>query len=477
MAEFLGVGLGRDEMALAVIDKRKDHLKVVRLETVAYGAGAGDLGARAAAAAQEASRMGLPKSAVAVAIPGEEVFLQVQSVPFAKRSHIARTLAFEMEDKLPFEVEGAVLDFSVIATEGPNSRILVAALRRSVLESVVAPFAAEGFKVGLVTCEALAAGALTLLSPRAQYALLDVGSAGRRLAICDGGRLVFARAAPAVPSETAIETTLAAWFRQSLSAAPLGASPSEVVLSGSAAGSVDAQVLSTLVELPVEVLDGCDALSEAATSGEGTGSAAAASAALVAALALLRGGAEMDLLSAAKGRRRLAEVLFRPVAAALALIAVVGGVLTWGYELQKDAANARISAVFEAQRDMWNSIFPDTEAPANVHWALEVAVRELEETSGRDAIASNCSWFLRALYVLSVSLPADNRPTFKKFDVKPNRLTINVSTTETTATDKYRIAENIGEEGSFSAEITEVVAGSGGQTTYNIVIAPREAVQ
>jgi type II secretory pathway component PulL len=723
VADFLGVSLGRDEVAFAVVSRRRNQLNVTLTGRIEYEEPVPDVAARASLAAARAAETGLPRAAVAIALPGEEIFLQPHTVPFTRGSHIEQTLAFEMADKLPFDVDSAVLDFSVISSEGPNSRILVAALQRAVLESVVAPFTAAGFKVRLVTSEVLAAGALAVLAERDSYALLDVSPSGWHLAICDSGRLVFARAAPATPTDAALEAPLAGWFRQSLSAGVTDLRPPVVILSGSRAGGIDIETLADRIELPVELLslsdvredeaarepaeepvegaplesisegeeppltpedsfaavpsedvrggeapeagaegpelaapediregeapeeaaegpevsaapqeiigegeeppltleepaaaevaapegvregeepeapaeateipaapaedirkveapeeaaegpevsaaapeifregegpaltleepaaaevaapeafwegetaesaaegaeaaavppegvgegDVSEAIGEDITAAiappEGTfeieippaideeagapdeaaegaregepvmetgGDPAAASGALLAAVALCRGAATMDLLRAARGRRRLSEALFGPVACGLVLVTLVCGVLSWGHLRQTRLHTERREAAEQAEMQVWRDVFPETEPlGGNVNRALKSAVRELEEAGGGAATA-NCAWFLRALYVLSANLPANHSHTFEKFDANPEKLTINVSTDGSDPEEKSKVAERINEEGTFSARITDVATKSGGKTTYKIVIAPK----
>lgn len=254
VADFLGISLGRQELAMALLTRAGRELTLRESKCIEYGEAGLDAAGRAAFAARAVADGPHARVHIAIALPGEEVFLRPHVVPFTKRSHIARTLHFEMEDKLPFEVSSGVLDFTITGVEPGGSRILVAAIEREKLMSVVEPFRARGLRVRLVTIDVLVAGGLRAFGFDGRYTLLEVTSFGWKLALCEEGRVLFARAAPAAPAAESVEQSLARWVRQGFMAAPEGLEPAKVVLCGAAAAHIDSDRLSSELSLEVERL-------------------------------------------------------------------------------------------------------------------------------------------------------------------------------------------------------------------------------
>jgi len=565
VADFLGISLGREYMALALLTRAGRGVEVRDLECIPYEEPGAALSARAEFAARRVQAGPHSRARSAISLPGEEVFLQPHVVPFTRRSHIAGTLAFEMEDKLPFDVQSGVLDFTVTAPEGKGSRILVAAIEREKLMAVVEPFTRRGLKVRLVTSDVLAAAGLATLGVEGPYTLLDVGNSAWKLALCDAGRVLFARAAPAAPAAEAVEKSLARWVRQGLMAAPAGLEPSRVILCGPASGCLDCDALADELSLDVERFSlrrGAepqlsagietpaetekppapdeDAIDEpgAVTPGtqefgarpeetgsdepsgharqtpetarwgeevsetsaeaapaeraeEEAGEAAAhadagdrtparapaedacATGALLAAARLAGGSGDINLLKAAMGEEKLSEVLFGPIAAGLVFLALLFALAGLGAWRRAVAARAQEQALRAAEERVWRELFPEREPPGgNVYVGLQAVVRELRESGGREALGADVDWLLRALYVLSKSVPGDASPTFTGFDAKSGQLSIDVVSRETASA--HIIAENIAAEGRFTAVAKDLKTGSGGETTYTIVMTPRE---
>lgn len=466
---------------MALLTRAGRELTLRESKCIEYGEAGLDAAGRAAFAARAVADGPHARSRIAIALPGEEVFLRPHVVPFTKRSHIARTLHFEMEDKLPFEVSSGVLDFTITGVEPGGSRILVAAIEREKLMSVVEPFRARRLKVRLVTIDVLVAGGLRAFGFDGRYTLLEVTSFGWKLALCEEGRVLFARAAPAAPAAESVEQSLARWVRQGFMAAPEGLEPAKVVLCGAAAAHIDSDRLSSELSLEVERLS----LGATVTRGErtrepeaaGTGEAAdavsaCAVGALLAAAELAGGSSGIDLLRAATGEKKLSEALFGPLAAALVLLSALCAMVGLGAWRSAAQAGAEEQAVRRSEMSVWRELFPDRDPPGgSVYHGLQGLVRELRESGGLGALGGDADWLLKALYVLSSNVPEGVEPTFTGFDVAAGKLTISVSSRETASA--YEIAEGISAEGSFEAEPKDLKTGEGGESTYTIVMTPK----
>ena len=200
MPEMVGVDIGKERLTVAVVSRTKKRLSVKDLATYDYEEGAGTLAARAAFAAEKVSQGGYGRTPVAVSLPGTEVFLRPLSVPFSKPGLIAKTLLFELDGKLPFDVEFAVVDFVITSSGDKASRLLVAAMPREALSDVSEPFLSRGLNLASVTADVLSAAALSAVTGEAHATIVEVNASEWKMSICAGGKLVFARAAAATPS-------------------------------------------------------------------------------------------------------------------------------------------------------------------------------------------------------------------------------------------------------------------------------------
>lgn len=467
MGDYLGISLGRESLALCVVSRTKASLSVKHFRRVDYPESDLSLSERAVFAAKTAAESEYARIPVAVALPGEDVFLQPLTAVFTKRAHVSRTLKFEMEDKLPFDVDEAVLDFAVTGREGGGSGILVAAIPYSVLGEAIGPFQGAGLKLRLVTSEVLSAGSLGAFVGEEAYTLLDVGPFGWRLALCRSGRLLFARAAPAAPAAERMEEALGGWFKQSFMAAPAEIRSTRVLLSGASAGGLDCEALTASFGVPVERLElvqssFVDAAEDVAT----------APGALSAAAALALGKPEIDLSRGARGEERIFENLARPVSVALALLALVFGILCWGYRRQAGAALAEVESARGEEVAIWQELFPDEETPADINRALASALDGIRQSGGADALGPDADWLLRALHVVSVNAPEGVELVFRELSAGAEGLTISVSSSDPTAADEMEEAVNA--EGTFTAEASGRRTDEEGQATFDIVMKPKE---
>ncbi len=472
MANFVGISLGRDELAIGVVARSKSGCTIEFIRRYEYPASDFDTAARAAFAAAKLEETPFSKLPVALSLPGESVSLQPLVVPFSRRSHIARTLPFEMEDSLPFDVAQGVLDFTMVAQEGKGSRILVAAIRRRELEAATEPLVAAGLKLSLVTTDVLSASALGSLTGEDYETLLLVDPSGWKLAVCKGGRIVFARAAPAAPAAQEFETALAGWVRQSFVAAPPGISADRILVCGAAAAGLNCEALSEMLSLPVERLSLPESAFGNAAGAEAPGDMLLAPAGVLAAQMLCLGGAHIDLLLAARGHGRTLKALFAPASVGLVLLVLLFGILAWGYAKQRKLGRYEEAKALASEREIWDNLFPGKKpAGGNVRLTLQSELARIKKTGGRQALGADVNWLPRAIYVLSRSIPAGRSMDFKKFVAASGKLTVSVSSSETAAA--HQLAESITNEGTFSARYRELKTGEEGQTTFELVMQPK----
>ncbi len=139
-----------------------------------------------------------------------------------------------------------------------------------------------------------------------------------------------------------MEKTVAGWYRQSVMAAPGGGAPAKVFLSGEGSRSLDLAALSAALETPTAYAALGDGHLSAQVAERADDLALYGLPAVDAAAEAAAGANEFDLYAVATGRRGLFESLFAPAAAALAVVAVIFGLLGWrSLEAARDYRGAR----------------------------------------------------------------------------------------------------------------------------------------
>jgi len=126
MATLVGIDLGSHTVKLAVLEGRLGKVQVrdYRVRTVPEGEDG--IGARLAAAAGLLSELSLEDTTTyAVGIPAETVSVRNVRLPFSAGDRIEKTLSFELEGYVPFDLDDFVLDHRVHPVDS-GSRVLCA---------------------------------------------------------------------------------------------------------------------------------------------------------------------------------------------------------------------------------------------------------------------------------------------------------------------------------------------------------------
>lgn len=470
MPDSVGIDLGREALAIAVVTRSRDGVSVKSFEKLAYGDSGAGPAARAAFAARTVSASGLSRLPISVSLSGADVFLRPITVPFTKRSHIAKTLKFEMDGYLPFDIETAVMDFAVSpgAGAGGGTKLLVAAVPREMLEGVTAPFEAAGLKLRAVTADVLSASALSAFVGKERFALMDIGLAGWKLSICGGRRLLFARAAPAAPARETMEAAIAGWFKQSLMAAPTEVAPEAVYLTGEMSDKVDAAELARAVGAPVERFKVSDVRLSGDLAARGLEIASSGLGALAAAAAL--GREEFNLYAAARGGMSITDRIFAPAATGLVLVTVLAAALGWSYGRQALSFHRQADAAAAQEEALWKDLFGEEAPPGgSVHIGLQAKVKEFSQGASQKALGAKAGPLLKALYTLVRCTPKDSGMEFESFAAASGKAEVKAWAKETATAQK--IAEKITAEKLFSAELSDV-RRDGESMTFKIVMTP-----
>lgn len=200
MARSCGLRIGPRRFELVVIDGSAKKHKIT-----AYMAGdlprdGDDPIATAAAALREAVKQhNVPKDNIGVAIDTGLAAFRTIKVPFSDKAKIEEVLKFEVESQLPqWNVDDVVVDFMVLDSSDGTSELLVTAVPKSDLRTVLAicekagvePLDAELETTAMVN----AAMTAEICTASTAQVLVHVGETSTSVVVMDGGKVREMRA-------------------------------------------------------------------------------------------------------------------------------------------------------------------------------------------------------------------------------------------------------------------------------------------
>ena len=193
MATLVGIDLGAHTVKVAVMEGRlgKVQLKDYRVRALPRG---DDDPRQAAIAALSGllSELGLEDTVTyAIGVPGQGVSVRSVNLPFSAADRIEKTLAFELEGYVPFDLEDFVLDHR-IHPQGEGSRVLCALAPKEGVRGLLEGLAAAGVDPKHVVLDADVLGTYADRDGGVQ-AIVDIGHARTLVAVTRGSEHLTVR--------------------------------------------------------------------------------------------------------------------------------------------------------------------------------------------------------------------------------------------------------------------------------------------
>jgi general secretion pathway protein L len=191
MARILGLDLGSYSLKGLMMETAMRGYTVRGWAEVPLGED-GDLSTRLAAALPELlQKLAAPADTVVVSLPGAGLATHGIHLPFSDPKKVEATLSFEVENELPFDLDEAVYDYQVGASDEKGSSLVVGVVRRNELGYLLEKLKAAKVDPRIVTHPALAyqnllkdlPAQLLPESPDAAVAIVDIGHERTNIAI------------------------------------------------------------------------------------------------------------------------------------------------------------------------------------------------------------------------------------------------------------------------------------------------------
>ena len=91
-----------------------------------------------------------------IALHQDQVTTRYKTFPFSDRLKIQKSLAFEMEEEIPFDTDTCVFDYKQVLSHGNSSDVLATAIPRHHIEKLISLMSNFGVEVHAVTIDGLA---------------------------------------------------------------------------------------------------------------------------------------------------------------------------------------------------------------------------------------------------------------------------------------------------------------------------------
>lgn len=91
-----------------------------------------------------------------VSLPQDQILVHNKIFPFRDRLKISKSLAFELEEDLPFGPENAVLDAKIVRTIGDQAEVLACAVPKQRLQNLLAKMSDSFIEPSIISSEGLA---------------------------------------------------------------------------------------------------------------------------------------------------------------------------------------------------------------------------------------------------------------------------------------------------------------------------------
>jgi Tfp pilus assembly PilM family ATPase len=196
MATILGVDIGTHSVKLALVEGRLGRGGTLAYKVAPILQDTESLPTEAARfEALGALLRDLPQTegaTCAAGFPADRASLRGIRLPFTDRAQIQKTLAFELEGHVPFDLDDFVLDYRVLKPVGDGSRVLCALASKQVLGDMLGGLKELGLQPRRVVLDA---EVLASFAPGMGHRMVvDIGHTRTLVAFVSGGEVIQARA-------------------------------------------------------------------------------------------------------------------------------------------------------------------------------------------------------------------------------------------------------------------------------------------
>jgi type IV pilus assembly protein PilM len=204
--EFFGLDIGSHNIKIAQVRKNKDKYQLLAFGSAPsttkglLSESEGDLLALAEIIKKLHKDTGIKTRNVAAALPQDQVFTRIISLPPLSESEIESTLQWEAEQYIPLSLSEVILTHEVIGKVKRNGKenveLLLAAAPKSLVEKTINVLKMANLNPVSIEMEIISMARSLIPPNNEQVLLVDFGAKATDLAIVENGVIVFVYSVP-----------------------------------------------------------------------------------------------------------------------------------------------------------------------------------------------------------------------------------------------------------------------------------------
>jgi general secretion pathway protein L len=194
MARVVGIDLGSHSVKVSVLEGsfgRFEHKGYFARAVAQDTEQAPDLAKKLEALAALSDEIGGKPDVVTVTFPAEAASIRVVELPFGDARQVEKTVPFEVEAIVPFELDDMILASRILSLAPGSSKVLVGLAEREAIKALVDGLGALGLDPRNVMLDA---EALERLSTDGVQAIIDMGHTRTLVTLTRDGKIVATRA-------------------------------------------------------------------------------------------------------------------------------------------------------------------------------------------------------------------------------------------------------------------------------------------
>jgi len=204
--EFFGLDIGSQNIKLAQLKKIKDKYQLVAFGSAPsttrglISEAEGDLTALAEIIKKLHRDVGIKTKNVATALPQDQVFARMITLPFLSEEEIESALQWEAEQYIPIPLSEAILTYEIVNRKKENNRenidLLLAAAPRSLVEKAVTALKMADLNPVSMEMEIISIARSLVSSENETVLVIDFGAKATDLAVVENRKVIFVYSIP-----------------------------------------------------------------------------------------------------------------------------------------------------------------------------------------------------------------------------------------------------------------------------------------
>jgi len=204
--EFFGLDIGSSNIKIIQLKKNKDKYQLIAFGSAPsttkglLSESESDITALAEVIKKLHKDLGIKNKDIAVALPQDQIFTRVITLPNLSNEEIESALQWEAEQYVPIPLSEVILSYEIVGKIKENStenvEVLLAAAPKSLVEKTIQILKIAGFNPISIEMEIMSIARSLISSDHQSVLIADFGAKATDLAVVEGSTIVLVHSIP-----------------------------------------------------------------------------------------------------------------------------------------------------------------------------------------------------------------------------------------------------------------------------------------